>query len=158
MVGSFAFAYEIKVHDELITEDNWEIAELLPNPPTPLPSGSQQNYSYLEGEPGTVYFFAIKVLDDVLNVSPLSNVINSTLLEDTTPPADCDILVEEDPRQGGTGSPPGGGGGDHPRLQEQRPPELPKVVDEKRDRNECDEAGKYRERQLGVRGHWPIVS
>jgi len=82
-----AFAYEIKVHDELITEDNWEIADLLPNPPTPLPSGSQQNYSYLEGEPGTVYFFAIKVLDDVLNVSPLSNVINSTLLEDTTPPA-----------------------------------------------------------------------
>ena len=82
-----AYAYEIKVYDELITEDNWDDATLLPNPPTPLPSGSQQNYSYLDAEPGTVYFFAIKVLDDVLNVSPLSNVVNSTLLEDTTPPA-----------------------------------------------------------------------
>jgi hypothetical protein len=32
------------------------------------------------------------------------------------------------------------------------------VVDEKRDRNECDEAGKYRDRQLDFSGHRPIVS
>ena len=91
-----AYSYEIRISQEIITESNWENAELLAGPPWPLESGSIQNYTVSDLEYEITYYFAIKAFDESDNISPLSNVPNANLIVDTIPPSDItDLTVYE---------------------------------------------------------------
>ena len=94
-----AYQYDIRISNELITDANWESNEQLPNLPVPLSAGTEQNYFVQNLELGSTYYFGIKTTDDEINTSNLSNIVNSALLEDTTPPAqisDLSALDTED--------------------------------------------------------------
>jgi len=82
-----AYQYVIKISENTINEDNWDEAELLSDPPTPLLAGTEQNYTITDLQPDTDYYFALKVLDAEENISNLSNVAEATLLDDTTAPS-----------------------------------------------------------------------
>ena len=82
-----AFFYEIKKSIEEITEENWNDAELLEDPPLPQPAGTQQSYTAEGLVFGITYYFGIKAFDESQNVSPLSNIPSTALLEDNIPPA-----------------------------------------------------------------------
>jgi len=70
----YVSAYEIRYSGEVITEDNFEQAELWLSPPTPLAGGSQQSLILSNLEPGEIYYAGIRSYDDVLNASHLSNI------------------------------------------------------------------------------------
>jgi len=94
-----AYQYDIRVSNDPISDANWESSEQLPNLPVPLLAGTEQNYYVQNLEQDLDYYFGIKTIDDELNISNLSNIVNSALLEDTTPPAqitDLSALDTED--------------------------------------------------------------
>ena len=82
-----AYNYEIKKSTEEITEENWNDAELLEDPPLPQPAGTMQSYTVEGLVFGITYYFGIKAFDENQNVSPLSNIPSAALLEDNIPPA-----------------------------------------------------------------------
>jgi len=88
-----AYNYEIRISQYEITSGNWDDAELLVDPPWPLVSGSIQNYTVEDLQQGITYFFGIKAFDESENVSPLSNVVNASLINDNTAPEDITDLV-----------------------------------------------------------------
>ena len=69
-----ATAYEIRVHDQLITDLNWNTATLITNSPAPLPAGSSENIVIDSLVPGQVYFVGLKVWDGASNASSISNI------------------------------------------------------------------------------------
>ncbi|MFC1888024.1 fibronectin type III domain-containing protein, partial [Candidatus Cloacimonadota bacterium] len=82
-----AYQYIIKQSEDMITAANWDDAELLPDPPNPQLSGTLQSYLVEDLLPDTDYYFALKVLDAADNISGISNVAQTVLLQDTTAPA-----------------------------------------------------------------------
>ncbi len=79
--------YDIRMYTEEINNGNWDVADILPDPPVPQSSGNQQNYqvddlSYYED-----YYFALKAYDEADNGTAISNVAHALLEEDTTAPA-----------------------------------------------------------------------
>jgi ferredoxin len=86
--------YEIRIHTVDITPNNWNYAQILPEPPTPLIAGSMQSYSVDDLEQMQNYFFAIKAFDESGNESEISNSPMATLIQDITPPSTIsDLLV-----------------------------------------------------------------
>jgi hypothetical protein len=69
-----ATAYEIRVHDQLITDLNWNTATLITNPPAPKPAGSSENIVIDSLAPGQTYFVGLKVWDAAGNASSISNI------------------------------------------------------------------------------------
>lgn len=91
-----AHHYEIRISQQMITEDNWADANLLEGAPWPLTAGSLQDFTVEDLQQNITYYFAIKAFDESNNVSPLSNVPNGTLIDDTIPPEDItDLEVYE---------------------------------------------------------------
>jgi len=66
--------YLILYDTDSITTANWTEASQWPAPPTPLPAGQNQSVTLTGLTPGTEYFVACIVLDEVGNASPISNV------------------------------------------------------------------------------------
>jgi subtilisin family serine protease len=60
-----------------ITLDNWDTATLI-NGPVPTDSGSLQEFTIQQLQPATLYYFAMKVIDNSGQYSELSNVISAT--------------------------------------------------------------------------------
>lgn len=91
-VGTAA-QYDIRWSYVNITEANWNQATQVNGEPAPLIAGTQQSYlfSALVNKGSTIYV-AIKARDNANNWSPLSNVVSSTPLVDTTPPANITDL------------------------------------------------------------------
>ena len=82
-VGDDAFhgsakAYDIRYAASVIAPDNFNSANVVLDPPEPLPAGSAESFKVTGLEPSTLYFFAIKVGDDAGNWSGLSNVVART--------------------------------------------------------------------------------
>ncbi|MDZ4722473.1 MAG: fibronectin type III domain-containing protein [candidate division Zixibacteria bacterium] len=69
-----ASAYQIRYSRDTITPVNFTSASLLPNPPAPLASGTQQGLIIQGLQPGMKYFTAVKVYDELANASSVSNV------------------------------------------------------------------------------------
>lgn len=69
-----ATSYELRFSTSNITNYTWPTAALIPSPPKPEMAGSKQEYTIEGLNPDTVYFFAIKTLDDEKNSSNLSNL------------------------------------------------------------------------------------
>ena len=73
-----AQAYEIRRSMTTITEVNWAAATQVPSPPTPKAGGSTETLVVRGLSAGTLYFFALKTIDDAGNRSALSNMASDT--------------------------------------------------------------------------------
>ncbi len=78
-----ANSYDIRYSQEPITEANFSSATQVSNIPSPVDPGQEQTVTINGLLPVTTYYFAIKVLDEVPNVSPISNVVSATTLQST---------------------------------------------------------------------------
>ena len=68
--------YEIRYSQSIISDSNWESANIFSNPPSPEIAGTNQSVRVDGLNLNTNYYFAIKTYDENENVSPLSNVLN----------------------------------------------------------------------------------
>ncbi|MBM4028228.1 MAG: hypothetical protein FJ280_22970, partial [Planctomycetes bacterium] len=68
--------YDIRYTDSPITQANWETATQVSGEPVPGSFGEAQSFTVTRLQPGTTYYFAIKVLDEVGHFSELSNVVS----------------------------------------------------------------------------------
>lgn len=68
-----ATRYVIKYSAQQITSANWNNAVTFANPPVPAPAGQLQSLTISGLTPGGVYYAAIRALDEVDNISGVSN-------------------------------------------------------------------------------------
>ena len=69
-----ATRYDIRFSTEYITPYNWESNIACPGQPTPGIAGTSEEYLVTNLVPNTIYYFAIKTADEVLNWSEMSNM------------------------------------------------------------------------------------
>jgi hypothetical protein len=72
-----ASSYLVKYSTSTITAGNFDSATAYPQNWAPLASGNAENHTLGGLTGGQTYYVAIKVLDDVLNTSPMSNVASA---------------------------------------------------------------------------------
>jgi hypothetical protein len=82
-----ATAYDMRISASPIDESNFESATPVSDLPTPALSGARQRVTVRGLSRGTIYYFAIKSVDDAGNRSDLSNVLRWDWIIDTAPPA-----------------------------------------------------------------------
>jgi hypothetical protein len=82
-----ATAYDMRISASPINESNFESATPVNDVPAPAASGTRQRLTVRGLTRGTVYFFAIKSVDDAGNRSDISNVLRWDWIIDTAPPA-----------------------------------------------------------------------
>jgi subtilase family serine protease/subtilisin family serine protease len=70
-----ANAYDVRYSTAPISEENWESATQALAEPVPQEPGSKETFMVAGLDPDTTYYFALKILDNVGNASPLSNVV-----------------------------------------------------------------------------------
>jgi hypothetical protein len=85
-----AWQYDIRISNDPITEENFEDAEILEKLPSPKDAGTVETFTIKGLEFSTRYYFAMKVSDRQLNISPMSN-----LAEATTPAVPVIVPVED---------------------------------------------------------------
>jgi hypothetical protein len=73
-----ATSYQIYYSEDSITESNWQSMPIWENPPEPIPSGQVQEFTMTGLKPGGIYWVAITSLDNVGNMSGLSNIVKDT--------------------------------------------------------------------------------
>jgi dipeptidyl aminopeptidase/acylaminoacyl peptidase len=71
-----ASAYDLRYALSAITEESWDDALQVQDVAAPDAAGSPESFSVTDLELGTQYFFAIKAVDESLNWSELSNVVD----------------------------------------------------------------------------------
>lgn len=69
-----ATAYELRFYHKIINLENWESATLAQGVPVPLAAGQKQSFRLHGLQPEQTYFFALRVRDETLNSSDISNV------------------------------------------------------------------------------------
>lgn len=86
-----ASRYEIRYSQSMIDNASWEFSSRFEEPPVPEIAGARQSITITGLAPASVYYFALKSVDEANNVSPLSNVPSATTdplsVPDTTPPS-----------------------------------------------------------------------
>ena len=75
-----AVEYDLRYALAPITEEAWDEALRAESVPAPDSAGSPESYTVSGLELGTAYSFALKVVDDALNVSELSNSVDRSTL------------------------------------------------------------------------------
>ncbi|MBI1871608.1 MAG: S8 family serine peptidase [Chlamydiae bacterium] len=73
-----ATSYEIRYSTSVINSSNFSSATLVKGVPAPKPSGSLEELNITSLTQKTKYYFALKAIDDVGNISGLSNVPSAT--------------------------------------------------------------------------------
>ncbi len=81
-----ASQYDIRYSNANITEANWSSATQVGGEPAPQVAGTSQSMTVTELNPSTIYYFAIKIADEVPNWSELSNVASGTTQEPANQP------------------------------------------------------------------------
>ena len=87
-----ASQYQFRYSTSPITAQTFGSATILSNAPAPQPAGTQQSWTVTGLQPSTTYFFAMKALDEVGNVSAISNIASITTTSSIiacTPTYDC---------------------------------------------------------------------
>jgi parallel beta-helix repeat protein len=85
-----ADAYDIRYSSSgPITESNWATAVQVDNEPVPKPSGSAESFDVTGLNPFTRYWFAMKVADEVPNLSSISNSPSAKTLDNVFPIANA---------------------------------------------------------------------
>ncbi|MDA3813667.1 MAG: fibronectin type III domain-containing protein [Candidatus Cloacimonetes bacterium] len=89
--------YIIKIHTENITESNWEMIEEYEQNIIPQESGNEEFLIIVDLEPITEYYVGIKAIDEVENISLLSNIAQATTTDipDEIPPSAINDLQAE---------------------------------------------------------------
>jgi len=82
-----AAQYDVRYSTAPINATNWDLASQAAGEPAPQAAGSPESFTVSGLVPGTTYYFAIKVADEVPNWSGLSNIITATTDPETEPPA-----------------------------------------------------------------------
>jgi hypothetical protein len=72
-----ATSYEIRYNTEPVNDSNWENSALVQDVIVPEISGSQQSFIVSGLSGGLTYYFAIKIVDEAGNASPVSNVVDA---------------------------------------------------------------------------------
>ncbi len=57
---------------------NFEEGTLVRKTPVPTEAGTEQAWSVGDLSPGTIYYFGLKVVDEVSNRGPVSNILKIT--------------------------------------------------------------------------------
>ncbi len=73
-----ATSYDIRYSTSAITDANWGSATQASGEPAPLAAGSAQSMTVSGLSPSTLYYFAMKISDEVPNISGLSNVTSES--------------------------------------------------------------------------------
>lgn len=84
-----ATTYDIRYGTTPLSSANWNQATQVSGEPAPKPSGQAESFAVTGLQAGTTYYFAMKVADEVPNLSGGSNVPSGTTTSngDQTPPA-----------------------------------------------------------------------
>lgn len=78
-----ATTYDIRYSENpILTDDDFEKATKIQNPPQPKPAGKKETCTIDGLKQATLYYFAIKAVDEVGNRSELSNVVSQRTLLD----------------------------------------------------------------------------
>ncbi|MBZ0269315.1 fibronectin type III domain-containing protein [bacterium] len=92
-----AFAYDVRFSADELSEDSWESAEVIRNPPAPSLSGADERFSVGQATAATTVDYGVKVVDENGNQSMLSNVatiaVTANML-DITPPSATVLSIE----------------------------------------------------------------
>ncbi len=72
----FARKYIIKQSTSPIDDGNFAAADTVHNKLSPAAGGETESFTVGRLKPGTLYYFAIKVQDEIPNTSPVSNVVS----------------------------------------------------------------------------------
>ncbi|MCK4303763.1 MAG: fibronectin type III domain-containing protein [Candidatus Eisenbacteria sp.] len=80
-----ASAYDIRYATDMITDENWSTADSVDTPPTPGSAGSEEGFTVTGLSSSTLYYFALKTIDDAANWSGMSNVASDTTLDEAQP-------------------------------------------------------------------------
>lgn len=88
-----ATAYDVRYSQAPISDANFELANRVPDVPEPQAAGFQESVMVGGLAPDTTYYFAVKVADNVGNLSDLSNVVLGRTASGT--------IVFEDDMEGG---------------------------------------------------------
>jgi len=88
-----ANTFDLRYSTSPITDANWSSATPVSNEPSPGPSGTVHNLTVNGLVRERTYYFAIRALDEVGNLSPLSNVISITTPDQTPPAAVNDLTI-----------------------------------------------------------------
>jgi len=89
-----AAAYDVRYSASEITEQNWDTANQVAGEPGPKPCGAIETIRVTDLESGSTYHFALKVSDEIPNLSGLSNcVCDSTVQEKNAPAAISDLFA-----------------------------------------------------------------
>ncbi len=90
MTGT-ATSYDIRYSESPITESSWDDAIEVAGEPAPLVAGSGQSYFMSGLTANSTYYFAIKTVDDVGNISLISNIASGTTADNVPPAAIQDL-------------------------------------------------------------------
>jgi len=89
-----ASGYSIRYATSNITMGNWSSATEVSGAPLPQVAGSTESFDVTGLQSGTLYYFAIRSVDEAGNWSNLSNVVSISTNPETTPPANvADLQV-----------------------------------------------------------------
>lgn len=80
-----ASAYDLRYSTSEITAANFSSATPVAGLPAPLPPGQTQAFTVMGLAQDTVYFFAVKALDEAANAGPISNVLRAKTLAPPPP-------------------------------------------------------------------------
>ena len=70
-----ATAYDIRIAEHFGSDyESWESAQRIPNPPAPLPAGSQQSFAFSGVAPNARMMVRMKAVDEEDNWSEISNI------------------------------------------------------------------------------------
>ncbi|MCP3938250.1 MAG: hypothetical protein GY708_23120, partial [Actinomycetia bacterium] len=97
-----ATSYDIRYRtDAAITTGNWATATLVTGEPSPSVAGTAESHTVTGLAAGTIYYFAIKTGDEVVNWSGLSNSPSGTTdtVDVTAPAAIIDLATSGSPTQ-----------------------------------------------------------
>ena len=89
-----ATEFDLRYRLDYITEANWDEAQTVVVLPDPASPGSPMVADVTALSDDTAYWFAIRVADEALNWSSLSNVVQADLPDGTPPQQVTDLLAE----------------------------------------------------------------
>ncbi|MBL92101.1 MAG: hypothetical protein CMH56_09880, partial [Myxococcales bacterium] len=95
-ITGLADHFDLRYSTASITSDNWASAFEITGEPVPAGYGVSQNMTVSALSDDTVYYFALKTVDERGNASALSNVVSGQT-QDVAPPSDVTTLVAQPP-------------------------------------------------------------
>ena len=94
-------SYDVRYSTSMITEDNFELADMVTGLPDPEDAGEDEVVTVTGLGGGTVYFFALMAYDEAMNPSSMSNVATARATDGTAPPEINNVKLVDTPDDNG---------------------------------------------------------